>query len=132
MGMGMGGQPLPTEGVPEGRAELAWAVTDQVVVIGVGPSFVRAVLDAGPGASLAENARYQALIGQVGAENVGSFWFDITGVRELAEQFGAQEPDAMAEYERDYKPYLLPLDAIISANVRDGDRDRSTFIVTVK
>jgi hypothetical protein len=112
--------------------ELAWAVTDQVVVIGVGPSFVRAVLDAGPGPSLAENARYQALIGQVGTENVGSFWLDITGVRELAEQFGAAEPEAMAAYEQDAKPYLLPLDAIIAANVRDGDRDRSIFIVTVK
>jgi hypothetical protein len=118
--------------VPEGRAELAWAATDDVVVVGIGPSFVRAVLDAGPGPSLAENARYQALIGQVGAENAGSFWLDITGIRELAEQFAAAESDELAEYEREFKPYLLPLDAMVSANRVDGDRDRGTFIVTVK
>ena len=133
MGMGMGGSAgLPPGTVPEGRAEIAWATTDDVVVIGVGPSFVRAVLDAGPGPSLAENARYQALIGQVGAENAGSFWLDLTGIRELAEQFAAAEPDGLGEYEREYKPYLLPLDAIVSANRVDGDRDRGTFIVTVK
>jgi Protein of unknown function (DUF3352) len=133
MGMGMGGGAAVLPGtVPEGRAEIAWAATDEVVVIGVGPSFVRAVLDAGPGASLAENARYQALVNQVGPDNAGSFWLDVTGVRELAEQLATAEPDAMAQYEREVKPYLLPLDALVAANRVDGERDRSTFIVTVK
>jgi hypothetical protein len=131
-GMGMSGAPLPPDVVPEGRLEIAWAATDQVVVLGVGSSFVKAVLDAGAGASLADDARYQALVNQVGAENVGSFWLDVTAIRELVEQLASSEPDALAEYERDVKPYLVPLDAMVSANVVDGDRDRSTFIVTVK
>jgi len=133
MGMGMGGAPgLPPGTVPEGRAEIAWAATDQVVVIGVGPSFVRAVLDAGSGSSLADNARYQALIGQVGADNSGSFWLDITGIRELAEQFAAGDSESLAQYEREIQPYVLPLDAMVSATRVDGERDRSNFIVTVK
>lgn len=127
-----GAADVPGIDLPEGRAELAWAVSDQVVVIGVGPSFVRAVLDAGPGPSLAEDGRYRAHLAQVTGENLGGAWIDITAIRELVETLGPADPDSFAAYERDVKPYLLPLDAAIGSNARDGDVDRSTFIVTVK
>jgi hypothetical protein len=118
--------------LPEGRAELAWTVNDQVLVFGVGSSFVRAVLDAGPGPSLAEDARYKAHLSQVGSENLGEGWIDVSGIRELVEKLGALDAESFAAYERDVKPYLLPFDAAVAGNVRDGELDRSTFIVTVK
>ena len=47
--------------------------------------FVKAVLDAGPGPSLADDARYQAAVGRVGAEHTGVAYVDIAGARTLIE-----------------------------------------------
>ncbi len=127
------GQALPPGmELPEGRLEIAYAATDDVVVIGMGSSFVRAVLDAGPGPSLADDSRYQGLLERVGTENLGSAYLDVTAARELAETLGATDPEGFAAYERDVKPYLVPLDALVQATVLDDGRDRSTLIITVK
>lgn len=126
------GSAMPGTDLPEGRLEIAYAVTDDVVVLGIGPSFVRASLDAGSSDSLADDDRYRNLLEQVGAENTASLWLDMVAVRELVEQLGTTDPEGFAAYERDVKPYLLPIDSIIQATVRDGDLDRTTFLVTVR
>lgn len=130
MPAGMPGSPVPAP--LEGRVELAVAATDQVVVLGASPSFVRAVLDAGAGDSLADNGRYQELLGKVGAENVGVTFVDLAAIRGLLETLGASEPAAMETYNRDIKPYLAPFDAIISGGRLDGEVDRSMTLITVK
>ena len=56
----------------------------------------------------------------------------MTAIRELLEGLATSDPAAFAEYEQNYKPYLLPLDALVQVTVRDGDLDRSTMLVTVK
>jgi hypothetical protein len=117
---------------PSGRLELSVVSTEQVVAISASPAFARAVIDAGSGASLADDARYQGLIARVGAQNVGSSFTDVTAIRELIEGAAGQSPEALAAYERDVKPYLLPLDAIVQGTVRDGDLDRTTTVVVVK
>jgi len=132
IGLAGGAVPAPGPGLPDGRVELAWAATDEIVVIGIGASFVRAVLDAGNGPSLADDARYRAHLGQVGTENMGSAWIDISAIRELIETLATTDPEAFAAYERDFKPYLLPLDAYVQATVLDVPNDRSTIIVTVR
>jgi hypothetical protein len=125
------GLPPGTE-LPEGeRAELAIAVTDDVVVLSVGSGFAKAVLDAGAADSLADDAGYQAHIGKVGADNTGSIYVDLAGLREVIERLAASSPDALAAYERDVKPYLLPLDALVQATRRDGELDRTISLITV-
>lgn len=115
-----------------GRFQLAYASTADLIVFGPGDGFVKAVLDAGPGASLADDARYKSLMDRVGANNLGSTYLDLTAVRELLEPLLVKSPEAMAAYTRDVKPYLLPLDAFIEANVVDGDRSRLTGIIIAK
>ncbi len=132
LAMLFGGALPPGAEAPEGHVELAVASTESVVVLASSPSFARAVLDAGSGASLADDARYRDLMGRVGAENVGSSFLDLKAIRELLERLAAEEPEALAAYERDFKPYVLPLDAMVQATVRDGDRDRTTGLIVVK
>jgi len=118
--------------LPAGRIELAYAVTDQVVVIGSGPGFVRSVLDTTPATSLAQNERYKALISRAGA-GTGSGFADVTAIREMIE--GAMvnaDAGERAEYEENIKPFLTPLDALVGSSAIDGDVMRSTVIVTVK
>ena len=122
-------------GVPPGvKAELAYTVTDDIVAIGYGAAFVNAVLDAGPGPSLAEDARYKALVDRVGAENIGLSFIDIQAIRGLAEPFakGLVSADQWATYEKEYLPYVKPLDALISGARVDGGINRLPMSFTVK
>jgi len=115
----------------EGHAEIAYASTADLIVVGVGDTFVKSVLDTKAGSSLADNARFKSLIGRVGESNVGDAFVDITAVRELVESVAAKQP-AYGAYLTDYKPYLVPLDAYIQATVIDGALDRSTGVIVTK
>jgi len=118
--------------LPTGRIELAYAVTDQVVVIGSGPGFVKHVLDTTQATSIASNERYKALVGRIG-QGTGMAFIDVTAIREAIESsmVGADAAD-LAEYEESVKPFLTPFDALIGSNSVDGGITRSTYIVTVK
>src|SRR5439155_19982201 len=78
-----------TAGVPalpiEGHAEIAYASTADLIVVGVGDTFVKSVLDTKPGSSIADDGRFKSLIGRVGDQNVGDAFVDIAAARELAE-----------------------------------------------
>jgi hypothetical protein len=114
------------------RIELAFAITDQVVVIGADPGFVRHVLDTTAATSIAQNERYRALVDRVG-QGSGIVFVDITAIREVVEPLtAASGPGAIAEYEENVKPFLVPFDALIGSNTVQGDLNRSRFIVTVK
>jgi hypothetical protein len=124
---------MSTAGLPPGyKPEFAWAANKDVVVMGYGASFVNAVLDAGPGSSLADDARFKALLGRVGADNLGMGFIDIAAIRGLIEPLvQAQAPaDAWAQYVKEIQPYLKPLDAVISSSRKDGANDRSTGALT--
>jgi hypothetical protein len=117
----------------EGRLEIGYAVTDDAVVLGLGDRFVKSALDASAGGSLADDERFKSLLGGVGAEGAGSAYLDIAGVRALLEELlGTFDPESLAEYEQEAKPWLEPLDAYIQSTRRDGQYDRSTGILTVK
>lgn len=119
--------------LPSGHIELAYTVTDQVVVLGSGPAFVKHVLDTNEGNSIASNDRYKKLIDRVGSKGVGTYFVDITAIRGLIESAVSKlSPDAMAKYETDYKPYLVPFDALAASGSVGGDLSRSRIIITVK
>ncbi len=119
---------------PGVKAELAYAVTNDVVVIGYGEAFVTSVLDAGPGPSLADDSRFTDLVKRAGEENIGLAFVDIRAIRELVEPLVKEmaPADEWSFYEREIRPYLLPFDAIVSGARVDGDLNRLIQIVTAK
>lgn len=118
--------------LPTGHVQLAYAVTDQVVVIGSGPAFVKHVLDTTAAASIASADRYKALLGRIGS-GTGSVYVDIAAIRGLIESaMAGADPAALAQYEQEVKPFLDPFDALIeSSSVKDKVAN-GKFIVTVK
>ena len=128
-GLGSGAAAIP---LPTGRVEIAFAVTDKVVVIGSGPAFVKHVLDTTSATSLASNDRYKALAGRAGTGSRSSF-VDIAAIRGLIEKAVAgADPAALAAYEKDVKPYLAPFDALYASSSVGGDLTSSTILITVK
>jgi hypothetical protein len=130
----LGGVPTDELGVdvPTGHVELAYAITDQVVVLGSGPGFVQHVLDTTAATSIASNDRYKALVGRVG-QGSGIGFLDLTAIRGLVEtavvRLGVTD---LNEYEQEYKPFIEPFDAVItSTSVKDGV-SHTRAIVTVK
>ncbi len=109
----LGGMPVPddaTSELPDGHIEISYAATDGVVVIGSSPDFVKHVLDAGAGQSLADDARFSGLLGRVGATHTGVSYVDITAARGLIEGLLSKATAKdRAEYEESVKPFLTPV-----------------------
>jgi hypothetical protein len=126
---GMGAKDLPAGYKPE----ISWAVTQDIAVVGYGYGWVEAVLDAGPGHSLADDARFSALLGRVGTENTGLGFVDVAGIRRLLEPLaqGAATPEKWTNYVQNIQPYLEHLDALIGASRWDGSLDRGSGQLTV-
>jgi hypothetical protein len=119
---------------PNIKPEIAYTVTKDIVVAGYGQAFVESVLDAGPGPSLADDARVADLAKRVGEENLGFTFLDVSAIREFVEPLlKAEMPaDKWAFYEKEIKPFLLPLDAFASSAREDGDLNRLPAVYTVK
>lgn len=124
-----------TTGLPPGyKAEIAWATNADVTVIGYGAAFVKDVLSAGPGTSLADDARFKALLGRVGADNISSGYIDIAGIRTLLEPLMERmaPPAEWTSYVTEIKPYLDHLDAAIGAVRKDQGLDLGSGFITVR
>ena len=132
----LGGAEAPTPepgSLPSDPVRIAFAASDGVVVIGTGPDVVKAVLDAGPGPSLADDGRYQAAIGRVGNEHASVSYVDLAAVRTLIEaHLDEATAEERAEYEESIQPFLAPFDTFAAAMVVGGDVDETHAVVTVK
>jgi len=130
---GMAGGAASGSVLPSGHVEIAYAVSGDIVVIGSGPGFVKQVLDTTKATSLASSERYVKLAQRAGT-GTGTTYVDISAVRELVEKaaIGVADPIAIARYEKDLKPFLIPFDAMIASGSVSGDLSRSVVIVTVK
>jgi hypothetical protein len=132
----LGGTSLPTDpsSLPNDKIQLAYTVTDDVVAIGSSPDFVKHVLDAGAGASLADDARFKGLVDRVGAQHRSLTFVDVAALRGLIEDRMASEATAQekARYEESVKPFLIPFDALISAGAVDDGLDQTHTQITVK
>jgi hypothetical protein len=130
-----GGLPVPGDAtdLPDGHIEISYAATDGVVVIGSSPDFVKHVLDAGAGQSLADDARFSGLLGRVGATHTGVSYVDITAARGLIEGLLSKATEKeRAEYEESVKPFLTPFDAFIATMVTGNDLEQQHALITVK
>jgi uncharacterized protein DUF3352 len=130
----LGGLPSAgaSEGLPDGHAEVAYVATDQVVAIGSSPEFIKHVLDAGSGASLADDARFQSLLGRVDTKHVGVYFLDLASIRGLVEgAMASASAQERAEYEESVKPFLSPFDALIGTGALGSGVDQSHYVITV-
>jgi hypothetical protein len=118
---------------PGYKSEIAFAVNQDVAVVGYGRDFVASVLDVGPGRSLADDARFKALLSRTGTENISASFVDIGAIRKLVEPvFQASIPaEKWAAYLKEIQPYLAPFDATVNVLRKDGGTDRGTSLVTV-
>jgi len=127
-GAQISGMPIPAGA----HLEVAWTVTDDLVVIGTGPGFVKHVLDTNDGTSLASDPQYKDLAGRVGA-GTGQSFVDITAIRQLYEKALASTDAASKQrYDTDVKPFIEPFDAMFASGTYQGDLGRSTVIISVK
>lgn len=112
--------------------KLVYAVTDKVVVFTISDAFAKAVVDAAAGGdSLAKNARFGTLLKANGGEqNTGLTWVDITALRELVE--GILPADARAQYDADVRPYLIPLDVLLTTGKLETGLQRGTITLSIK
>jgi hypothetical protein len=120
--------------LPTGHLEISYAITDQVVVLGSGPGFVKHVLDTTKDTSLASNARYQTLASRAGA-GTGTNFVDLTAIRGLVEKYAQDskvDPAALAKYETDVKPFLAPFDALFVSATTGSAGSKSSVYLTVK
>lgn len=122
---------MATDGAIEAPANLriAYALTDEVVVLGYGTEFVKAVLDARTGDTLAGSERFASALKLVDRAHGSLVWLDLAAARGMVEpQIPADEKDA---YQTEIKPYLDAFDSIIGVNLPGETVDRSTLILRV-
>ena len=119
--------------LPDGNVEIAYAATDGVVVIGSSPDFVKHVLDAGAGQSLADDARYQrARRPRRRRPHRRQLRRHRRRPRPRREPLAEATAAERAEYEESIKPFLTPFDAFVAATVIGGDLDEQHAVITVK
>jgi hypothetical protein len=93
------------------EAVIQYALDGEHVLIGVGDRFVSRALQLSPGESLADDARYTAVIDRFGGEdNAGAFFLDLAALRETVEAEGGEM--LPPEYATEIQPYLEPLDLL--------------------
>jgi hypothetical protein len=108
-------------------ASIAWAVTDDVVVVSYGTDFVKSVIDAKNGDSLADQDRFKAAVAQAGPEHASLLWIDIAAVRGGVETM--LPADAKTTYDKELKPYLAGFDSLIGTTTPGTDVDAATLIL---
>ena len=115
---------------PLGRdVELSYAFKGGLFVLGL-RDYVRRILDLPSTETLAQSPRFRDAVSAAGGpRTAGVSYVDLTALRAAIE--AQLEPDDRTRYEREYKPYLEPLDRLVSATVAEGNSfvSRSIFIV---
>ncbi|MGZ8502297.1 MAG: DUF3352 domain-containing protein [Candidatus Limnocylindrales bacterium] len=112
-----------------GHAELSYTVQGGVVIVGVGPTWVKSIVDVKAGGSLADQARYKDAIGRVESKNASSLFVDLAAIRKLAEPVIAKLPSS--NYATEIKPYVQPFDVFVLTGWTDGEVNRARYVLTV-
>ena len=125
------GQLPPGVGLPsDATIEFSIAAKGRVILLGTGEDFMTAVLNAQPGASLADQALYKQATARALPNSRTSVYVGIRDIVTLAETFLTEEQKG--RWESDVKPYVAPILAIslTSTTEASGDRQRVTISVT--
>jgi Protein of unknown function (DUF3352) len=105
---------------PTGIA-VEYAVTeDDLVVIGLGDRFVRRSLELHATDALASQPRFTEAVADLGGPDaVGLTWLDVAGTRTAVE--GTVGPFLDDAYDAEIRPWLLPIDRIVTVARLEGD-----------
>lgn len=99
--------------------------TAQAGVFAIGsPDFVKAVVAAKSGSSLADAAGYKDAMARAGGPGVEDLYLDLTSLRQGIEAL-APNPAALGDYPTAVQPYLAPFDRFVAV-VRKGDGGAAT------
>jgi hypothetical protein len=115
--------PDPTVPIPTGLA-VEFAITDDFVLVGIGDRFVDRSLELDAVDSLAANDRFTSAVEEFGGhDNAGVAWMDLTALRETLESVLLPTAEAMGfdAYETEIKPWLEPLDRLVTVSRLEGD-----------
>ena len=123
LGSAAGGVELPKD------LTVAFAVTKDVAVIGYGADFVKSVIDAKDGESLADTDRFSAALKRAGDKQASLAWVDITGMRGLVESM--IPADGRSGYDASFKPYLAGFDSLLGTSTPGDKLDAGTVIISV-
>jgi Protein of unknown function (DUF3352) len=97
---------------------LQYAVTADRALVGFGDTFVAELLELNESESLAANPRYASSVEALGGTpNVGTVWMDFDVLQETIESL---IPDSGGFYEESVRPWLSPLDSLVSVTRLDG------------
>ena len=112
-----------------GAIDIAVAAKDNLVVAGVGDSFLKAVIDTTSSTSLVSQSDYSTVTNAVGSSNSQSFYVNIPAVEDqIGQAFFNVSP---SRWTLDYKPYFDHLGGVAYA-VTGGNTVILRFIVTAK
>ena len=112
-----------------GAIDIAVAAKDNLVVAGVGDSFLKAVIDTTSSTSLVSQSDYSTVTNAVGSSNSQSFYVNIPAVEDqIGQAFFNVSP---SRWTLDYKPYFDHLGGVGYA-VTGGNTVILRFIVTAK
>jgi hypothetical protein len=112
-----------------GHAEISFTVQGGVAIVGVGPAWVKQIVDVKPGSTLGDQGRYKDALSRVGSKNASSVFVDLAAIRALVGPLIAK--DAGAKYETDVKPYIEPFDILAGASRTSDGKLLSRYILTV-
>ena len=120
-------QGLQGGGMPVSGLVVQYALSEGTAFIGIGDRFVGRALQVAPGASLADSDRFRDAVDRFGdADNAGTFFLDLTALREAAES-AIPDMGGMPGYETEVRPNLLPLDYLVGVTRVEGDAVVSSF-----
>src|SRR3954469_4826268 len=124
---------FPPELMPAGsHLEIAVAVTDDVVVIGTGPEFVKHVLDTNSSNSLASTDSFKKLSDRAG-KGTSALYLSIDTIREMYEKaIGSKDAASYKKYQTEIEPFLKPFDSLYLGSSISGDLSKSTLYITVQ
>ncbi|MCJ7710685.1 MAG: hypothetical protein MUQ32_07605 [Chloroflexi bacterium] len=98
-------------------------------MLGYGTDFVKGVLDARAGDSLAKTERFSTALAKADASNAALAWIDVAGVRGFVE--GMVPAGDRADYDTNAKPYLEAFDSIIGTMAPGETIDNGTIVISV-
>lgn len=113
------------------RVELAFSQANDLVVVGVGDAFVKAVLDTKAGHSLADQPAYQRAIGLAGSSNAGQGFIDLAALRTDIEAL-APKSSRLADYDANIKPFLEPFASLAWSNSAGSDLSTTRVVLVLK
>ena len=126
---GIPGADIPGAG-GETRLELAFAVRDDLVVIGVGAGTVERILDTEAGASLATSATYGRVIEVAGSRNDLQVFIALDATLALVERF--LPADQIGMWNTEFKPYLDHLAGVAMTTINSSSGAHFRGVLTVK